>query len=172
MTCGAPDAPAALSRPILAPAPSSAAPPPPGETRQGPFRKAFAAGYWCDMLPLFKDKSSEVIKAFTPLIERIVYHFPMRHLLTANCSLILLLSFLGIHEKQKLLGIAIEPEKEIVLTVTSSDKVDHILEAIVRVSDLSKPGMGIAFIVPVEKVVGVAHGFGEITRENPRNRRT
>jgi hypothetical protein len=27
-----------------------------------------------------------------------------------------------------------------------------------RVSDLCKPGMGIAFVVPIEKVVGVAHG--------------
>jgi nitrogen regulatory protein PII len=77
----------------------------------------------------------------------------------------------GIHEKQKFLGIAIEPEKEIVLTVTSSGKVDPILEAILRDSDLSKPGMGIAFVVPVEKVVGVAHGFGETAREVPPDRR-
>lgn len=77
----------------------------------------------------------------------------------------------GIHEKQKFLGIAIEPEKEIVLTVTSSRKVDPILEAIMRVSDLSKPGMGIAFVVPVEKIVGVAHGFGEAAREAPPDRR-
>ena len=67
----------------------------------------------------------------------------------------------GIHEKQKLLGILIEPEKEIVLTVTSSDKIDHILDEIMRVSDLCKPGMGIAFVVPVEKVVGVTHGVCE-----------
>jgi nitrogen regulatory protein PII len=71
----------------------------------------------------------------------------------------------GVHEKQKLLGIAIEPEKEIVLTVTPSDKVDHILQAIQRASDLFKPGMGIAFVVPVERVVGVVHGLGEAVRE-------
>jgi len=71
----------------------------------------------------------------------------------------------GIHEKQKLLGIAIEPEKEIVLTVTSSAKVDQILEAIQQASNLAKPGMGIAFVLPVERVVGVAHGFGEAPRE-------
>lgn len=67
----------------------------------------------------------------------------------------------GIHERQKILGIAIEPEKEIVLTVTYSDKNESILREIVRVTDLGDPGMGIAFVVPVDKVVGVAHLAGE-----------
>jgi len=63
----------------------------------------------------------------------------------------------GIHEQQKLLGIPIEPEKEIILTVTYSDKNEDILNEIVRAADLCKPGSGIAFVVPVDKVVGVAH---------------
>ena len=67
----------------------------------------------------------------------------------------------GIHEKQKLLGIPIEPEKEIVLTVAYSEKIDHILDEIQRVTDLCKPGMGIAFVVPVEKIVGVSHSACE-----------
>ncbi|OPY66749.1 MAG: hypothetical protein A4E57_02654 [Syntrophorhabdaceae bacterium PtaU1.Bin034] len=67
----------------------------------------------------------------------------------------------GIHERQKILGIAIEPEKEIVLTVTYSDKNENILSEIVRATDLGKPGMGIAFVVPIDKVVGVAHLAGE-----------
>lgn len=62
----------------------------------------------------------------------------------------------GIHEKQTILGIPIEPEKEIVLTVTCSDKADDILDAIVRDTDLCKPGSGIAFVVPVERVAGAA----------------
>lgn len=68
----------------------------------------------------------------------------------------------GIHEKQTILGIPIEPEKEIVLTVTYSKQNEAILEAIVRAADLSKPGAGIAFVVPVEKIVGVAHLTGKI----------
>lgn len=63
----------------------------------------------------------------------------------------------GIHERHKWLGIPIEPEKEIVLTLTYADKSDPILNEIMRVTDLSSPGMGIAFVVPVDKVVGVAH---------------
>jgi len=66
----------------------------------------------------------------------------------------------GIHEKQKIMGIPIEPEKEVVLSVTFPDKKDAILDEIVRAAELDKPGKGIAFVVPVEKVVGVVHrGF-------------
>ncbi|HQG30648.1 MAG TPA: P-II family nitrogen regulator [Deltaproteobacteria bacterium] len=60
----------------------------------------------------------------------------------------------GIHEKQTILGIPIEPEKEIVLTVTYSDKADDILKAISRSTNLCRPGMGIAFVVPVDRVLG------------------
>ena len=63
----------------------------------------------------------------------------------------------GIHEKQKILGIPIEPEKEIVLSLTYPDKTGSVLEAIVQAGELDKPGTGIAFVVPVEKLVGVVH---------------
>lgn len=64
----------------------------------------------------------------------------------------------GVHEKQKILGIPIEPEKEIVLSVTSTNRADAVLDHIVQSAELDKPGAGIAFVIPVEKVVGVAHG--------------
>ncbi len=72
----------------------------------------------------------------------------------------------GIHEKQSILGIPIEPEKEIVLTVTYSDKNENILKEIVRATGLGEPGTGIAFVVPVDKVVGVAHLAGELSPLN------
>jgi nitrogen regulatory protein PII len=63
----------------------------------------------------------------------------------------------GIHERQKILGIPIEPEKEIVLSVTYPDKNEAILREIVDECDLEKPGAGIAFVVPIERVVGISH---------------
>jgi nitrogen regulatory protein PII len=63
----------------------------------------------------------------------------------------------GINEQEKIFGMSIEPEKEIVLTVAYSDLVDTILAEIVRSADLNATGRGIAFVVPVDKVVGVAH---------------
>ena len=63
----------------------------------------------------------------------------------------------GINEQQKIFGMSIEPEKEIVLTVAWPAQVDAILAAIVQAGELSDTGRGIAFVLPVEKVVGVAH---------------
>ncbi|OGN97563.1 MAG: transcriptional regulator [Chloroflexi bacterium RBG_13_51_36] len=67
----------------------------------------------------------------------------------------------GVHEKQAILGIQIEPEKEIVLSVTYPEKDEAILREIVQACNLEKPGAGIAFVVPVERVVGVAHLSGK-----------
>ena len=75
----------------------------------------------------------------------------------AEGGTILLGRGVGIHEKQKILGICIEPEKEVVLSVTYPDKTEAILEGIMRAGELNKAGAGIAFVVPVEKVVGIVH---------------
>lgn len=64
---------------------------------------------------------------------------------------------IGIHEKAKFLGIPIEPAKDIVLTVTPEEKTDRILEAIREKAELDKPGHGIGFVVPLKKVIGIAH---------------
>nr|WP_315988458.1 P-II family nitrogen regulator [Desulforamulus aquiferis] len=61
----------------------------------------------------------------------------------------------GIHEQKKILGIPIEPEKEIILTLIHRDKVDTVLQAIVEAGNLNKPGTGIGFVLDVEKVVGI-----------------
>jgi nitrogen regulatory protein P-II 1 len=63
----------------------------------------------------------------------------------------------GINEQEKIFGMSIEPEKEILLTLVPSDRADAILEEIVRAAQLNDTGRGIAFVVPVEHVAGVAH---------------
>lgn len=63
----------------------------------------------------------------------------------------------GINEQEKIFGMSIEPEKEIVLTAARSELVDTILEEIVRAAELNDTGRGIAFVVPVQKLAGVAH---------------
>jgi nitrogen regulatory protein PII len=62
----------------------------------------------------------------------------------------------GINEREKIFGVSIEPEKEILLTIVSAGQVDTILDAIVRAGELNDTGRGIAFVVPVEKIAGVA----------------
>lgn len=63
----------------------------------------------------------------------------------------------GIHEQEKIFGMSIEPEKEIVLTMVYADQVEAVLAGIVEAAELNEKGRGIAFVLPVEKVVGVAH---------------
>jgi nitrogen regulatory protein PII len=63
----------------------------------------------------------------------------------------------GIHEQKKLLGIPIEPEKEIILTLVHRDKTNAVLKAIVDAGRLEKPGTGIGFVLNVDKVVGIVH---------------
>jgi nitrogen regulatory protein PII len=63
----------------------------------------------------------------------------------------------GIHENAKLFGIPIEPEREIVFTLIDRQKTEKVLEAINNSVELSKPHRGIAFILEVEKTLGICH---------------
>ncbi|MGM0688414.1 MAG: P-II family nitrogen regulator [Bacillota bacterium] len=63
----------------------------------------------------------------------------------------------GVHEQKKLLGIPIEPEKDIIFTIIQEEKTDQVLEAIIKAGKLEKPATGIAFVLELKKVVGVVH---------------
>ncbi|MGO4889216.1 P-II family nitrogen regulator [Anaerobacillus sp. MEB173] len=63
----------------------------------------------------------------------------------------------GIHEKKTFLGITIEPEKELILTLVPVEKIDSILTAVNKAGKLDKPGNGIGFVVDVKKVAGIVH---------------
>ena len=77
----------------------------------------------------------------------------------------------GVHEKDTIFGIPIEPEKEIVLTLVPASEVDAILGEIVRASELDQPGRGLAFVVPVSKVVGIPHMEMAVPREGDEQNR-
>jgi len=68
----------------------------------------------------------------------------------------------GVHEQQKIVGICIEPEKEIVFTVVPRDKAESILQVISSTIGLNKPGQGIAFVVELSKVTGVVHALSNL----------
>lgn len=63
----------------------------------------------------------------------------------------------GIREMKSILGIAIEPEKDIVLTLVRTDISRAVLAAIVEAGNLEQPGTGIAFLMPVTGVAGICH---------------
>lgn len=62
----------------------------------------------------------------------------------------------GVHETKKIFGMSIEPEKEIVLTMVHPEQIDGVLSSIVDAAELNEVGHGIAFVLPVDRVVGVA----------------
>jgi nitrogen regulatory protein PII len=61
----------------------------------------------------------------------------------------------GIHETSKLFSMDIEPEKEIVLILSESDKTDAIVESIRVALKLDEPGKGILFVQEVLKTYGI-----------------
>lgn len=69
----------------------------------------------------------------------------------------------GIHEKKKLMGIPIEPEKEIILNVVLEEKTEQVLDAIIKAGKLEKPATGITFVVELKKVAGVVHLLKEMS---------
>lgn len=64
----------------------------------------------------------------------------------------------GIREKLGLLGIAISPEKEIIMVVTPPELTQKVFEAIVTAGKLDVPGQGIAFVTEIKQFAGI-HGF-------------
>lgn len=63
----------------------------------------------------------------------------------------------GIHEMQKLFGICVDPQKEVILTLIESQQADKVLSAIIEAGQLNKPGFGIAFVLNVGQLTGVVH---------------
>lgn len=59
-------------------------------------------------------------------------------------------------EAEKLFGITVEPEKEIVMILVEKTIQEDILKALYRSVGLSTPGGGIAYSLPVSDVVGLS----------------
>jgi nitrogen regulatory protein P-II 1 len=64
---------------------------------------------------------------------------------------------IGRNEQKRVFGIQIEPEKEVVLTVVPLEIAQKVLDDIVRAAELTAPGHGLAFMLPLEQVRGVVH---------------
>ena len=61
----------------------------------------------------------------------------------------------GIHETQKLFSIEIEPEKEEVLIIASTESKNGIVESIKTNLKIEEPGKGIIFVLDVNEVYGL-----------------
>lgn len=61
----------------------------------------------------------------------------------------------GINEAKTFFGLTLEAQTDIVLFLVEEHIVMDILEAIGTAGNFDKPGTGIAFVLPVEHVIGL-----------------
>ncbi len=61
---------------------------------------------------------------------------------------------MGLRERLGLLGLAIVPEKEVIMIVTKQAETQRIFDVIVEAAKLRTPGMGIAYTMPIHQVAG------------------
>lgn len=62
---------------------------------------------------------------------------------------------MGLRERLGLLGLAIVPEKEIIMIVSKKEETSKIFDAVVKAANLNVPGMGIAYVIPIHAVAGL-----------------
>ena len=62
---------------------------------------------------------------------------------------------LGAEEAQKFLGIAIQPEKDVILNVVRKEKKHEVMKAIGDAAGINTEGRGIIFSLPVDSVLGL-----------------
>lgn len=65
----------------------------------------------------------------------------------------------GYREFSTFLGSSFDPEKEVVFSLVDKDDADNVLNAICKAAKLGIPGNGIAFILSIKSVTGIAHLF-------------
>lgn len=61
----------------------------------------------------------------------------------------------GIREAKTFFGLSLEAQTDIILFLLEEHMVDTILETIGKAGRFNRPGTGIAFVIPVEQVIGL-----------------
>lgn len=61
----------------------------------------------------------------------------------------------GIHEKKMLFSMPVEPEKDIVMILAQDSLVEPISTAIKKALKIDEPGMGIMFVLDINKTFGL-----------------
>ena len=61
----------------------------------------------------------------------------------------------GIHEAKSFFGLSIEDQTDIIVFLVEEHVVEDLMKVIRLAGKFNKPGTGIAFVLPVEHVVGL-----------------
>ncbi len=61
----------------------------------------------------------------------------------------------GIHEAKTFFGLSLEAQTDIILFLLEESLVPGVISTIGEVGEFDKPGTGIAFVLPVDQVIGL-----------------
>lgn len=61
----------------------------------------------------------------------------------------------GINEAKTFFGLSLEVQTDIIMFLLEEHLVQTVLETIGRVGEFDQPGTGIAFVIPVDQVIGL-----------------
>ncbi len=61
----------------------------------------------------------------------------------------------GIHEAKSFFGLSIEDQTDIIVFLVEEHVVENMLEVIRLAGKFNEPGTGIAFVLPVDHIVGL-----------------
>lgn len=77
----------------------------------------------------------------------------------------------SIHENTVLLGVPIQPEKEMVLILVKKSLRKTVMKEIVRVCNLNTEGKGISFSLPVDEIAGAPHLFKKYKKQQEKKQK-
>lgn len=75
----------------------------------------------------------------------------------------------GAKEAKTFFGLSLEAQSDIVLMLVEEHLITKILDAIKEAGEFLKPGTGIAYVVPVEHVVGMESQIERFKKEVREN---
>ncbi len=71
----------------------------------------------------------------------------------------------GIHEAKTFFGLSLEAQTDIILFLIEEHLVAKVLNTLKKAGEFHKPGTGIAFVIPVEQVVGLESQMEKFKKE-------
>lgn len=71
----------------------------------------------------------------------------------------------GIREAKTFFGLSLEAQTDIIMFLLEERLVSQVLETIGNVGEFDKPGTGIAFVLPVEQVIGLESQIEKFKQE-------
>lgn len=107
--------------------------------------------------PAENTRGEEPLKLITAVVQRGKADAPVQAALSAGApgATITFGRGQGVRERLGVLGLAIQPEKEVIFIVVEERLLDRVLTAMVRAGNLDQHGVGFVYVTPVERTVGL-----------------